>query len=320
MRRRLCVLIPIALLGSLGLGSASAEETPHLSDRTYFAATGSAQGRFILDHDAVLEETRGWVIGEDARIVTEGSWAALVIQRIGPYPRETVAFIKMKQQCGPGLDSICLDEEVIAVGTPFAEDPGTDPEPRYALRSGTYVVAILGDIAARTTAMLALTGPVPGDAIAYAQEDAERVVLRELEPLLTPRFELSAPTDATLQVTQRQDISYWDGAEGELETDLVSEGLLAHGYHITWDSSEERTGTFSLKSCLEWAGGTESRCGSSGGTSSGSPVVGSSSNRTGRTRMGLAPAGGVRWNWKWHTNTRLAQSGTWLLAWPYVAL
>lgn len=309
---------------------------PELAARNFFAATGSAQGTFTLVADAVLETYSEWAfepqdawLNDDTRLRTDGDWAGLVIQRVSPERTVTVSFASIKGHCSV-LDPTCesiADCDLEPICQPSEKDDGRGSElapeqtdsrwaPRYLLRAGTYVVAILGQPGARTTAALSLTGLEPSSASEHAVEYAQR----KAGALLEPHHELADPTAASMQVSHF--MSLWPdpfvGAiEGEAQTDSrVFDGLQYDG----WMSLKDPTVT-RIKDCFEWADLAEKVCWTYTRSFTSCSVCGGLPVGPGPedgTYAGIdIPPGRFRWTWQIDSDGVDLRGSAYLIAWPY---
>lgn len=315
-------LAVFALLAS-GLGPASAESFPELGPRNFFEAVGSAQATFTLSQDAVLETYSWWSIqmdevalDDDAHLRTAGKWAALIIQRVAPEQTVTVAFTSLPNSghCAahdPTCEPFEMDDGRWSELAP--QQPNHDYAPRYLLRAGTYVVAILAEPGMRTTAALSLTGLEPSTTAEHAAEFAQR----EIGSIVEPHHELTEPTQATMQVSQQKQIQSTKFS-GELFADVPSESRVFNLVLYNSLATEEDPGKIDVKFCFQWADLAEGGCSQRGRSSTcNCQVIGFGGQLGVWWERPVVPKGRLRWSWDLTSAAFHTRASAYLIVWPY---
>lgn len=301
-----------------GISTAAADATlPRLvGGVNAFASVGSGQQLFVLDQEVVL---KAYSESEDAHLVSEGRWAALVIQRVAPERTVTTAFVGLADHVCDRMLGVppctTMERDIDWFDSEYAPGTQVGPNPTYLLRPGTYVVAVLSEPGASTSAWINLSDPVQPLCCLPGQQALNGAVAAAHGLLTAPRHQLKEPTTGAFQFDSTEALGVSTGWSGSLQDDLAAEGAAYGGLAGHWkaESNFVSDELQELHECLEYFGG--SSCGASRWDRY---LFATAVNLVAGEGVRRSPAGPITYTWEWTATTNFFEGWAWLLSWPFV--
>lgn len=292
----------VALL-QLPVSAMAVEEVPILrAGETRFSAMGSAQGRFRITEELVLQVSSR---SDDTQLRSDAPWAALVVQSVSPTRSSRAAFVAYTDPACSALLGVppCeVTEMDHYMGGATTSDSGILSQ-RHLLRPGVYAVSLLGSPGARIDARLVLS---------YESSPPQYWDLPELQP---PSFGLSEPTAGALTTARVRELGVSKGWSGGLEAEMESQGdvLVGRRFHWRMDSFLLEEEPHYLYRCTR--AGSKSDCGSWSGDRH---LLGTGLVLSGDDWLLDVEPGVATYDWEWRSTTNTLDAWAWMLAWPYV--